>query len=182
MRHKPPIPLMFITGSALVVLLEAVALAGWQGWLPRKQVMPAPARHARPPAIEIAFEPFPVETSEPDERTVVDAYYRELRARIRWVPARIGREVLMTVDPASRLLLAKSAAQRARLDELGLGFEDVYGIIAAESSWTPRERSTVQFSLRMRRKSPLDSVPSLIRPVTRSRSGENACVRPCVPS
>ena len=62
-----------------------------------------------------------------DERPVIDAYYRQLRAQIRWVPARIGREMLFTVDPASRLLLAKSAAQRARLHELGLGFEDVYG-------------------------------------------------------
>lgn len=137
MRHKPTtFPLMFVTGGALVVALEAVALASWQGWWPRKPVVPV--RYA--PPVEVAPEP-PAATAMPgpDERPVVDAYYRELRAQIRWVPARVGREVLFTVDPASRLLLAKSAAQRARLHELGLGFEDVYGLIAAESSWTPRD-------------------------------------------
>jgi hypothetical protein len=139
MRHEPSFPLTFIAGGALVVLLEVAALASWQGWLPRKPA--PPVRHARPlPPVEIAAEPpASIATPDPDERPVIDAYYRELRAQIRWVPARIGREVLLTVDPASRLLLAKSAARRARLDELGLGFEDVYGIIAAESSWTPRD-------------------------------------------
>jgi hypothetical protein len=130
---------MFVAGGALVVFLEAVALASWQGWWPRKQVLPV--RHAKPlPPVEFAAEPLALSTTpDPDERPVIDAYYRELRGQIRWVPARIGREVLLTVDPASRLLLAKSAAQRARLHELGLGFEDVYGLIAAESSWTPRD-------------------------------------------
>jgi hypothetical protein len=139
MRHKPILSLMVVTGGALVVALEAVALAGWQGWWPRKPVVPV--RYANPlPPIEVATEPLAAPAMpDPDERPVIDAYYRELRARIRWVPARIGREVLFTVDPASRLLLAKSAARRARLHELGLGFEDVYGLIAAESSWTPRD-------------------------------------------
>lgn len=139
MRHKPTFPLMFITGGALVVALEAVALAGWQGWWPRKPV--APVRFTKPPPpVEVAPEPLAAPAmAEADERPVIDAYYRQLRAQIRWVPARIGREMLFTVDPASRLLLAKSAAQRARLHELGLGFEDVYGLIAAESSWTPRD-------------------------------------------
>jgi len=139
MRHKPTLPLMFVTGGVLVVALEAVALVGWQGWWPRKPVVPV--RYTKPlPPVEFAPEPIAAPVlPDPDERPVVDAYYRELRAQIRWVPARIGREVLFTVDPASRLLLAKSAAQRARLHELGLGFEDVYGLIAAESSWTPRD-------------------------------------------
>jgi len=139
MSLKSTFPLMFITGGALVVALEAVALVSWQGWWPRKPV--APVRYAKPPpAVEITPEPLAAPVlPDADERPVIDAYYRELRARIRWVPARIGHEVLLTVDPASRLLLAKSAAQRARLHELGLGFEDVYGLIAAESSWTPRD-------------------------------------------
>jgi len=139
MRHKPTLPLMFVTGGVLVVALEAVALVGWQGWWPRKPVVPV--RYTKPlPPVEFGPEPIAAPVlPDPDERPVVDAYYRELRAQIRWVPARIGREVLFTVDPASRLLLAKSAAQRARLHELGLGFEDVYGLIAAESSWTPRD-------------------------------------------
>ena len=139
MRPKPTLPLMFVTGGALVVALEAAALVSWQGWWPRKPVVPV--RYSKPlPPVEVAVEPPAAPAMpEPDERSVIEAYYRELRAQVRWVPARFGREVLFTVDPASRLLLAKSAAQRARLHELGLGFEDVYGLIAAESSWTPRD-------------------------------------------
>ena len=49
MRHKPTLPLMFVTGGALVVALEAVALAGWQGWWPRKPAVPVRVRaRARP--------------------------------------------------------------------------------------------------------------------------------------
>jgi hypothetical protein len=38
----------------------------------------------------------------------------------------------------SRMLLVKSAAQQAGLQDVGLGFKDVYGIISAETSWVPR--------------------------------------------
>jgi hypothetical protein len=37
-----------------------------------------------------------------------------------------------------RLLLAQSAAERAGLEQVGLSYEDVYGIINAETSWIPR--------------------------------------------
>lgn len=42
------------------------------------------------------------------------------------------------VDPHTRLLLARSAAEKARLHEVGLDFRDVYGVINAESSWVAR--------------------------------------------
>jgi hypothetical protein len=45
---------------------------------------------------------------------------------------------MATPDYNSRLLLAKAAAQRAGLAEVGLSFRDVYGIINAETSWVPR--------------------------------------------
>jgi hypothetical protein len=51
--------------------------------------------------------------------------YRQLRARVHWVKARIGDDTLLTPDVDSRMLLAKSAAQRAGLAEVGLGFADV---------------------------------------------------------
>jgi hypothetical protein len=73
-----------------------------------------------------------------EELSADDRYYNQLRHRIRWVPARLGNEVLFTPDLDSRLLLAKSAAGRAGLGTLGLGFKDVYGIISAETSWIPR--------------------------------------------
>lgn len=59
----------------------------------------------------------------------------QLRARLRWVPAQAGGA---TLDAESRLLLARSAAERARLHEVGLDFRDVYGVITAETSWVPR--------------------------------------------
>ena len=58
---------------------------------------------------------------------------------IRWVPVRHGGKKLRTLDDASRLMLARSAAQRAGLASVGLSFQDVYGVIEAETSWVPRE-------------------------------------------
>lgn len=65
-------------------------------------------------------------------------YYDQLRSRLRWVQTRMGSDTLLTPDLGSRMLLAKSAAHRARLADVGLGFKDVYGIINAETSWVPR--------------------------------------------
>ena len=42
------------------------------------------------------------------------------------------------LDPATRLKLVRSAAERAGLHEVGLDFRDVYGVINAESSWVAR--------------------------------------------
>jgi hypothetical protein len=66
------------------------------------------------------------------------AYYDQLRARLHWVPIRFAGMMLKTPDVPSRLLLAKAAAQRANLAEVGLSYRDVYGIINAETSWVPR--------------------------------------------
>ena len=58
--------------------------------------------------------------------------------KLRWVPAALGPGHV-TLDGASRLMLARSAAQRAGLHEVGLDFRDVYGVIDAETSWVPRK-------------------------------------------
>lgn len=67
------------------------------------------------------------------------SYYERLRAQLRWVPGRVGGRQVMTPDAASRLLLARSAAERAELAEVGLDFRDVYGVISAETSWFARD-------------------------------------------
>jgi hypothetical protein len=60
-----------------------------------------------------------------------------LQSSLRWVPANLdGGKV--TLDANSRLLLARSAADRAGLQQVGLDFRDVYGVINAETSWVPR--------------------------------------------
>jgi soluble lytic murein transglycosylase-like protein len=50
-----------------------------------------------------------------------------------------GAKTLRTLDSSSRLLLARSAAERAGLSKVGLSFQDVYGVIEAETSWVPRD-------------------------------------------
>jgi hypothetical protein len=65
--------------------------------------------------------------------------FAQLRARLRWVPVQIDGRALSTPDAASRLLLAKSAAQKADLAQVGLDFRDVYGVISAETTWVPRD-------------------------------------------
>lgn len=60
-----------------------------------------------------------------------------LQGKLRWIPADLGPGHV-TLDPASRLLLARSAAEKAGLQEVGLDFRDVYGVIDAETSWVPR--------------------------------------------
>lgn len=86
----------------------------------------APAAQRPPRAVAVA------------RRQASDDHYEQLRSRVRWVRTRIGSDELLTPDLHSRVLLAKSAAERAGLQEVGLSFMDVYGIISAETSWVPR--------------------------------------------
>jgi hypothetical protein len=62
-----------------------------------------------------------------------------LRAQMKWVPVRYAGEQTRTLDEASRLLLVQAAAEKAGLADVGLGYQDVYGVIQAETSWIPRE-------------------------------------------
>lgn len=121
------------------VMLEVTALAGWQGWFRA----PAPARapvvvdvtSLKAPPLALA-QPVAVGQAQPPVQPV--SYYDQLRSQVRWVQTRFGGSTLLTPDAHSRMLLAKSAAERARLHEVGLGYKDVYGIINAETSWVPR--------------------------------------------
>jgi len=139
-------------GLASVVALEAVALTGWMGWHMPRPVRPAPIAVALGAAVEMAPAALPPAVAAATVMAAAEIpvkadvapiperrYYEQLRRRLRWLPTRLGEEELRTPDLASRLLLAKSAARRAGLQEVGLGFSDVYGIINAESSWVPRQ-------------------------------------------
>ena len=118
-----------------VLALELVAVAGWQGWSRSRAVTPAVhAQVASLPDVRPVQAPPQVAGPASPE----DGYYAQIRPQIRWIETRIGSDKLMTPDAGSRVLLAKSAAERAGLHEVGLSFKDVYGIINAETSWIPR--------------------------------------------
>lgn len=72
----------------------------------------------------------------------MNAYYDQLRSKMRWLPVRMGDSILKTPDAQSRLLLTQAAARKAGLSEVGLSHRDVYGIINAETSWIPRTGSS----------------------------------------
>lgn len=50
-----------------------------------------------------------------------------------------GNSLAAPVEPAMRLQLARTAAERAGLPKVGLDFRDLYGVIHAESSWIARD-------------------------------------------
>ena len=99
------------------------------------QTEAAAVDHRAPVAVAAAV---PAPAVKPQVQSAEASYYDQLRSRINWVQTRIGNDKLQTPDLNSRMLLAKSAAQRARLADVGLSFRDVYGIINAETSWVPR--------------------------------------------
>jgi hypothetical protein len=150
--------LAFGGACVAVVALEGLALAGWQGWRPAPHntadsavadtpvdgwaaSSPASQMQRAQPAVmasatavsQAAGVPAPAAAPQPSEK-----YYAELRRRIHWVPTRLGDETLFTPDMRSRMLLVKSAARQAGLEDVGLSFKDVYGLISAETSWVPR--------------------------------------------
>jgi hypothetical protein len=65
-----------------------------------------------------------------------------LRAKIRFETAHWGGKPVKTLDEASRILLARAAAEKAGLSEVGLSYQDVYGVIEAETSWIQRTGSS----------------------------------------
>lgn len=65
-----------------------------------------------------------------------------VRSAIKFETVRWGGKPVQTLDEASRILLAKAAAEKAGLHEVGLSYRDVYGVIEAETSWIPRTGSS----------------------------------------
>lgn len=139
------------SGVASVVMLAglaSVALTGSMG------TSPAPASdtlaqrsQAGKVQVQAAVQAAPVQVAAAPANPLAalkfdPAYYDQLRSKLNWLPVRYAGNVLKTPDVPSRLLLAKSAAQKAGLSEVGLSYRDVYGIINAETSWIPRMGSS----------------------------------------
>lgn len=133
-----------------ILMLELMAVAGWQGWFRTQQpsrpavVVDVASLKAPPMVMPAQQQAAAQQPAEPAVQAAAPAapqsnnYYDNLRAQVRWVQTRFGGSNLMTPDAHSRMLLAKSAAEHARLHEVGLSYKDVYGIINAETSWVPR--------------------------------------------
>lgn len=123
---------------AVALTLEVIAISGWF----RANTVPAMEQSrialSTPAAASADAPTRPAVQQLAAPVSPQEGYYAQLRPRIRWVETRIGDDKLLTPDASSRVLLAKSAAQRAGLEEVGLSFKDVYGIINAETSWIPR--------------------------------------------
>lgn len=76
------------------------------------------------------------------EPAVKFASAEAVRSAIKFETVRWGGKPVQTLDEASRILLAKAAAEKAGLREVGLSYHDVYGVIEAETSWIPRTGSS----------------------------------------
>lgn len=130
-----------MAGVTAVVAAYALMPGGWVP-PPLRAFIAAPAAShgaAAVPAPRPAL-PAPAPAPVPPQplSAAADPAFDALRARMHWVRTRVGTQSRLTLDRRSRLLLAKAAAERAHLDQVGLTFADVYGIITAETSWMPR--------------------------------------------
>lgn len=124
-----------VVTAFLVAGIGAVAALSGQQFIPAQTTSAAAAvaavSAAAPSAISLAA---PAATVAAAAAATDEA----LRSRIRWVPTHWGTKDAMTLDAASRLLLVQAAAERAGLSTVGLTFQDVYGVVNAETSWIPR--------------------------------------------
>jgi hypothetical protein len=83
----------------------------------------AALKPATPAVIKLANAPAAKPTSVSD---------KALRAQMKFETARWGGKPVQTLDEQSRILLAQAAAEKVGLQEVGLSFHDVYGVIEAE--------------------------------------------------
>ena len=90
----------------------------------------ATTKPGTPPAIRLAA---PVANA-----AIKFASEEAVRQQLKFDSVKYGGKSIKTLDEESRLMLVQLAAQRAELHKVGLSFEDVYGVIEAETSWIPR--------------------------------------------
>ena len=119
--------------AAVIAVLGAAALSSQAGLTMAKHPSAQPARTA---VSAIAARAVGATAAK---AVAAIAGPQDIAKKIRWVPVRQGGKTLRTLDEASRLMLARSAADKAGLASVGLSYQDVYGVIEAETSWVPRE-------------------------------------------
>jgi soluble lytic murein transglycosylase-like protein len=128
--------------AAVIAFVGAAATLSSQGAVAgtmKKHASAKPASAAQAVSKLVAATPTTVRALGKAASSVAAVTPRNLGGKIRWVPVRHGAKTLRTLAPDSRLLLARSAAERAGLASVGLSFQDVYGVIDAETDWVPRD-------------------------------------------
>lgn len=98
---------------------------------PDAQQQVAPADTAQPAQAEPAPEQVDPETA----RTNL------LREQLRYIDVAFRDGPAQTLDGTSRIILVKEAARTAHLKDVGLNWQDLYGVIHAETSWVSRDGS-----------------------------------------
>ena len=128
----------------------AVAILGAAATLPGQAFSAAPGTAAVASPVKVAAAVAAIAALKPAaepairfaapvaKRTPEDA----LRAKVKFETARWGGKPVLTLDEASRIMLARAAAEEAGLGEVGLSYQDVYGVIEAETSWIQRTGSS----------------------------------------
>ena len=66
------------------------------------------------------------------------AFEQSLRSQLKYETVQWDGKPMLTLDEPSRILLTKAAAKKAGLQDVGLTYHDVYGVIEAETSWVQR--------------------------------------------
>jgi len=94
----------------------------------------AALKPAKPPVITLA--------APAAAQTAVTPSEKSLRAQMKYETVKWDGKPVATLDEASRVLLVKAAAEKVGLEDVGLSFHDIYGIIEAETSWIPRTGSS----------------------------------------
>jgi hypothetical protein len=99
----------------------------------------AAVKPATPPVIRLAAPAAKI-AAAPAAKTAAAKIASEdaVRSALKFETVRWGGKPVQTLDEASRILLAKTAAEKMGLGEVGLSYRDVYGVIEAETSWIQR--------------------------------------------
>jgi soluble lytic murein transglycosylase-like protein len=138
------------TAVALITLTSQVSSAEPRVAVQFKTEAPAAAVvAAKPAAAAVAVKPgaqtairFAAPAASAEPAAIKFASAEAVRSAIKFETVRWGGKPVQTLDEASRILLAKAAAEKAGLREVGLSYHDVYGVIEAETSWIPRTGSS----------------------------------------
>jgi hypothetical protein len=121
-------PAMESSGAAVSAAAKSVGVAAARTVSAAAAV--AAVTPSAPPAIRLAA---PVA-----DAAVKFASEEAVRAQLKFETVKYAGKRIKTLEEESRILLVQAAAQRAGLHKVGLSFQDVYGVIDAETSWIPR--------------------------------------------